>query len=97
MLNDVVSTLKSFEPALKARGVAHASVFGSVARGSQTEFSDIDILIDREEGRSVSIFDYAEIKEMISSLYQGRADVVTRAGLKKAVREHVEKEAVNVF
>ena len=97
MLSDVVTTLRNYEPVLRARGVAHASVFGSVARGSNTESSDIDILLDFEEGRSVSIYDYAEIKEMISSLYHGRADVVTRAGLKKALRERVEQEAVNVF
>jgi hypothetical protein len=33
---------------LRARGVAHAAVFGSVARGEQRPGSDIDIMIDVE-------------------------------------------------
>lgn len=97
MLDDILMSLKSNEAALKRRGVIHASVFGSFARGEQKNDSDIDILIDLDEGQKISIFDYAEIKDMISAMVDGRADIVTRGGLKQGLRERVEKEAIDAF
>lgn len=97
MLTDILNTLKSHEAALKNQGVVHAAVFGSAARGEAGENSDVDILIDLDKTRAISVFDYAAIKETISEILNGHADVVTREGLKKALRARVEKEAVDAF
>ncbi len=97
MLNDVLNTLKAHESALKSKGVIHAAVFGSTARGEEGNNSDVDILIDLDKSRTITVFDYASIKDSIAELLNGRADVVTREGLKKALRERVEKEAVDAF
>jgi predicted nucleotidyltransferase len=43
---DILARLRENEAALKARGVSHAALFGSRARGDQRPDSDIDILID---------------------------------------------------
>ncbi len=40
-------------PLLKEAGVLRASLFGSYVRGEQTEESDIDILIEFPEGKSL--------------------------------------------
>lgn len=42
----VIATLRSAEAELRARGVAHAALFGSMARGEQRPDSDIDIMVD---------------------------------------------------
>lgn len=97
MLNDVLKTLKSNEAALKNKGVVHAAVFGSTVRGEEKSDSDVDILIDLDQSRQISVFDYAEIKNSIEQMFSKRVDVVTRAGLKKALRERVAKEAVDAF
>jgi predicted nucleotidyltransferase len=97
MLNDVLNTLKANEDVLRKRGVIHAAVFGSTASGMQTKGSDVDILIDLDESKPINVFDYAAIKDEIKAIVGGRADVVTREGLKKALRERVEQEAVDAF
>ncbi len=97
MLNDVIGTLKTHKNALKEKGVMHAAVFGSTARGEDKEGSDIDILIDLDKSRPINVFDYASIKDEIKQIVGGRVDVVTREGLKEALRERVEKEAVDAF
>ncbi|HZZ59894.1 MAG TPA: nucleotidyltransferase domain-containing protein [Roseiarcus sp.] len=38
--------------ALKSRGVSHAALFGSLARGEIRRWSDIDILVEIEPGFS---------------------------------------------
>lgn len=96
-LNNVLNVLKENAPALKARGVLHARVFGSTVRGTQNENSDVDIVIDLDEKRPINVFDYAAIKEEIKAIVGGRVDVVIREGLKKALREQVESEAVDAF
>jgi len=55
---DAIAILRRHESALRARGVAHAAVFGSVARGDNHLESDLDILVEFEPGlraRSMSI------------------------------------------
>jgi predicted nucleotidyltransferase len=39
--HDVIATLQRHEAALRARGVRHAALFGSVARGDGRTGSDI--------------------------------------------------------
>ena len=42
----VLKTLRALEPELRAAGVRHISVFGSVARGEDTATSDVDLALD---------------------------------------------------
>ena len=96
-LNAIIDALKAHKDALAAKGVLHAAVFGSTARGQRHDNSDVDILIDLDRTRPLNVFDYASIKDEIKAIVGGRADVVTREGLKKALRDRVEKEAVDAF
>jgi predicted nucleotidyltransferase len=75
---DILIRLKAHETALKARGVAHAALFGSVARDEQRGDSDIDILIELDPAARVTMFDYVDIKAYIAALFQGPADAVNR-------------------
>jgi predicted nucleotidyltransferase len=42
----ILARLREHEPALRERGVSHAAVFGSRARGDNRPGSDIDILVE---------------------------------------------------
>ena len=42
----VIATLQQHRAELEGRGVVHAAVFGSVARGQARPDSDVDILIE---------------------------------------------------
>ena len=45
-LQQVLNVLNAHEAELRRRGVCHAAVFGSVARGEAGSHSDIDVLVD---------------------------------------------------
>jgi len=49
---DAIQTLRRYEGALRERGVKHAALFGSLARGDNRSDSDIDIMV--EIGRPAS-------------------------------------------
>lgn len=68
-------------------GACHIRVFGSVARGNPQPDSDIDFLVDMQQGRSL-----VDLGEILMELRD--VDVVTEAGLRPRIRGRVLKEAV---
>jgi predicted nucleotidyltransferase len=69
---DILERLRENEPALRARGVTHAALFGSRARGDNRPDSDIDIMIAIDMEIVISVYDYAGLKNFIADLYQRR-------------------------
>jgi hypothetical protein len=96
-LNDVLQTLRTHENELRLLGVSHAAVFGSVARGEALAASDIDVLIDLDENRSMGIFEYARLKLYVNGLLAGAADVVNRRTLKPLLRDNILRDAIHAF
>jgi len=84
--DEIIGKLKACEADLRARGVAHAALFGSVARGDNRPDSDIDIMIDidPEASDSMSVYDCVGLKRYIASLFEGSVDVVDRDGVEAA-------------
>ena len=93
----IIKLLQESEPDLRARGVTHAALFGSRARGDNRPDSDTDIMIDVDPEAHISVYDYVGLKEYIAGLFTGPVDVVTRDGLKPYVRPAATAEAVYAF
>jgi predicted nucleotidyltransferase len=69
-------------------------IFGSYARGEQTETSDVDVLIDYEE--APTLFKLVELRSFLSELMGVKVDVVTKNGMKPRIRERVLSEVIFV-
>ena len=72
-------------------GAGNVRVFGSVQRGEDTEGSDVDLLVDFEQGRS--LLDQVGLIQDLEDLLGSRVDVITEAGLHWYIRDRVRKEA----
>jgi predicted nucleotidyltransferase len=96
-LDDVLNTLRSHEQELRRIGVAHAAVFGSVARGDARADSDIDVMVELDDGHPMGIFEYARLQLYINEILKGAADVVNRRTLKPLLRDSILREAVHAF
>jgi len=72
-------------------GAFNVRVFGSVARGEATVASDVDFLVDLEDGRS--LFDLGGLLYDLQNLLHRKVDVVTEAGLHWYIKDRVLKES----
>ena len=73
-------------------GARNVRVFGSMIRGTTTENSDVDILVDLDEDRS--LLDHVGLKQDLEELLGRTVDVVVEGGISPYLQERILTEAV---
>lgn len=102
-VNIVWARLRSMSPSIedlrrtvvapmRDRGVVHAGVFGSVARGEADTGSDVDFLVEFERGRS--LLDLAGLRMELSLLLGRDVDIATPTSLHPRLRERILSELI---
>jgi hypothetical protein len=94
---EIIDRLRQNEAALRARGVSHAALFGSRARGDNRPDSDIDIMIEVDPAAGIGVYEYVALKDYIAALFDRPVDVVSRDGLKPYVKPAVTTDAIYAF
>ena len=95
-LTPISQTLKSQRQAIlqmaQTYGAYNLQIVVSVARGDDDFASDLDLLVDLEQGRS--LFDLGGLTMDLQDLLGCKVDVVTENGLKKRIRDRILQEAI---
>ena len=76
----------------QAHGAHNVRIFGSVARGEAHADSDIDFLVEMDNGRS--LLDLIELSQDLETLLQRKVDVLTDKGLSPYLEQGIHAEAV---
>ena len=89
---NAIDILKNQEGLIKQKyGVKRIGIFGSFAREEQRADSDIDVLVDFEEGAKT--FDnFMDLVFSLEKLLGKKVDIVTQGSLSPYIRPYVEKE-----
>lgn len=95
--HDASAILRSHEGELRARGVTRLALFGSCLRGDDGPDSDIDLLVDFDKNRDLSLFDFSALQLWLSDLLGRNVDLVQRDQLKPLLRDSIVAEARDVL
>lgn len=99
--NQVLRTLRALEPELRAAGVRHISIFGSVARGEDTAASDVDLALDLAPDKTPPGFQFVvhieRLKERLAKALSRDVDIVVLPARRAELREALSREAIAAF
>lgn len=76
----------------RRHGARNVRLFGSIVRGEARGQSDLDVLVELEEDRS--LLDHVALKQDLEDLLGCEVDVVTEKALHRLLRDRITKEAV---
>jgi len=96
---DIFQTLRENMREIKKFGVKRIGVFGSTARGEQREDSDVDIVVEFEEGKA-TLENFLGLANYLEKLLGRKVDLLTKEGVRSIriarVREEIERSVVYV-
>lgn len=96
MVNRFISRLRQNLSELRERyGVRSLGIFGSYVRGEQRKRSDLDILVDFNNG-TLTLFQFVELRDFLSDLLGVKVDLVEKRALKPVIGKHIFEEVVSV-
>ena len=82
---------------IRTHGVQALYLFGSTARDTALEGSDVDIFIEPDPAARFNAFDLIDVKAILEKRLAAHVDLTTRDGLHPRLREQIEREAIRVF
>ncbi len=93
----VIETLRAHEPELKAAGIVHLRLFGSVARGDSSATSDVDLIADLDPAQRFTLLTMVNLENRLADLLGVKVDLAPSASLKETVHQHAVRESVLAF
>ena len=93
----VIEKLRHHERELKAAGILHIRVFGSVARNEATTVSDVDLLADFDKSKRMTLVKVGSLQSRLSNMLGARVDLSSTEWMREPVKSKALREAVIAF
>ena len=94
-MQDLERYTQMIVPVLKRYAIKQAAIFGSLAKGTMTNESDIDLLIEPNLG--FTLFTMLQLEEEITSLTNHKTDIVEYKALKASIKNEVMQTAISIL
>lgn len=76
-------------------GVTYLGLFGSQARGDANKSSDVDLLVNFKQTKS--LFQLARIQEKLEGAFDKRVDLVLNTSIKESLKPYILKDLVTLY
>jgi uncharacterized protein len=93
----IVLALRAREAELRAAGLQHFSLFGSVARGEASTDSDIDLVAELDLDAHIGLIRLSAIELRLGKLLGRKVDLLTEPIKKEGLRSNIERDRRLVF
>jgi predicted nucleotidyltransferase len=95
--DEVIARIRKHAEAIRAEGATALFLFGSAARDDMGAASDVDVFVECDPNRSVSLLHIIGIKHIIEDDLGRPVDITTKDSLHPRLRERILMEAVQVL
>ena len=96
MNREIINKLKELKPILSERyGIEEFAVFGSVAKGTDTKESDVDIAVLKMKLKSG--FDLIRAKYFLKEALDREIDIGTFKSMKTFIKNRIKKDFIYVW
>jgi len=93
----VIRTLRANEPELKAAGILHLRVFGSVARDEASPASDVDLLAEFDKSKRLTLVKIGSLQSRLADLLGAQVELSSQEWMREPVRSKALREAILAF
>lgn len=94
MQNEIINKLISHKSEIRKRfNIKQIGIFGSYLKGKVRKKSDIDILVEFDEGGE-NFDNYMELKFLLEEIFQTKVDLVIKSVLREEIKEDILSEVI---
>lgn len=86
---------KKILPVLKEAGVIRSSVFGSYVRGDNQADSDVDMLVELPDGKS--LLDLVRLQRQLAEVLGKKVDLITYNSIHPLLKNYIEKDQLQIL
>lgn len=92
---DIQEIQKAVAPIASSYGVKRIYLFGSYAKGTANEESDVDLLV--EKGRPMSLLKLSGMRQMVQEALHLPVDLITTTGVGEDFRKEIAKTEILLY
>ena len=96
-MDQVIATLREYEPELQGSGILHLDLFGSKARGDDSPQSDVDLIADFDRAKKLSLIGRVHLQNRLTDILGVKVDLSDGRTLRPDVLERARQESILVF
>lgn len=82
-------------PVLKDAGVIRSSIFGSYARGEESEESDVDVLVELPKGKS--LLDLVRLQRKLGEVLVKKVDLLTYNSISPLIKNYIQRDQIQIL
>lgn len=82
-------------PILKEAGVTKSALFGSVVRGDDNKDSDIDMLVELPDGKS--LLDLVRLQRKLEEALKKKVDLLTFNSIHPLLKDYIRKDQLQIL
>jgi len=95
--DEIIATIRSAAPALKAEGVTKLAIYGSRARGDDRPDSDLDVLVEVEPDKRFSLLNLVGVEIIIREATGLSVQATMRRSLEPRIAQRIADDIIEVF
>lgn len=98
-MNNIITTLQ--KPTIKSKlqkmGIKHLGLVGSCSKNKQKSQSDIDLVYEKKNPKTFSLFERYEVKEFLELLLKKEVDLISKNGIHPLFKESILSSQIDIF